>query len=344
MSAERILHMHFGKEGGAERFFVNLATAFGDRGIEQRFIVRPGRIWRDEIAALGPTIESEYRRISPKALWLRWQVNKIVREWKPDVVMAWMSRSSRLVPAHGNSVRLTRLGDYPRHLKNFRNNDLIVANAPGIAEACVQLGWTKPVKVVSNFVRETTIKPVSRASMGTPEDAFLVVGTGRFIRRKGFDVLIKAVAQIPDAWLWLIGEGDKRAEMEQLVQELGMADRTRFTGWVEEPMDYVAAGSIFVMPSRHEPLGNVVLEAWQADVPVVSTRSEGPSWFIRDGEDALMCDIDDVDGTLAAINRIRTDDQLAAKLREQGRARLDADFRKDAVVDAYLDLFKQMKR
>ncbi len=344
MSAERILHMHFGKEGGAERFFVNLATAFGDRGIAQRFIVRPGRIWRDEIAALGPTIESEYRRISPKALWLRWQVSKIVREWKPDVVMAWMSRSSRLVPAHGNSVRLTRLGDYPRHLKNFRNNDLIVANAPGIAEACVQLGWTKPVKVVSNFVRETTIKPVSRASMGTPEDAFLVVGTGRFIRRKGFDVLIKAVAQIPDAWLWLIGEGDKRAEMEQLVQELGMADRTRFTGWVEEPMNYVAAGSIFVMPSRHEPLGNVVLEAWQADVPVVSTRSEGPSWFIRDGEDALMCDIDDVDGTLAAINRIRTDDQLAAKLREQGRARLDADFRKDAVVDAYLDLFNQMKR
>lgn len=344
MSAERILHMHFGKEGGAERFFVNLATAFGDRGIEQRFIVRPGRIWRDEITALGPTIESEYRRISPKALWLRWQVNKIMREWKPDVVMAWMSRSSRLVPAHGNSVRLTRLGDYPRHLKNFRNNDLIVANAPGIAEACVQLGWTKPVKVVSNFVRETTIKPVSRASMGTPEDAFLVVGTGRFIRRKGFDVLIKAVAQIPDAWLWLIGEGDKRAEMEQLVQELGMADRTRFTGWVEEPMNYVAAGSIFVMPSRHEPLGNVVLEAWQADVPVVSTRSEGPSWFIRDGEDALMCDIDDVDGTLAAINRIRTDDQLAAKLREQGRARLDSDFRKDAVVDAYLDLFKQMKR
>ncbi len=99
MTISRILHMHFGKEGGAERFFVNLATAFGERGIEQRFIVRPGRVWQDEIGALGPMLQSEYRPFSPKGLWLRWKVGQIVRNWQPDVVMAWMSRSSKLVPA-----------------------------------------------------------------------------------------------------------------------------------------------------------------------------------------------------------------------------------------------------
>ncbi|WP_377290001.1 glycosyltransferase [Rhizobium sp. SG2393] len=343
MTVSRILHMHFGKEGGAERFFVNLATAFGERGIKQRFIVRPGRVWENEIGGLGPMLQSEFRPYSPKGLWMRWKVHQIVRTWQPDVVMAWMSRSSKLLPKGAPAVKLTRLGDYPRHLKNFRNNDLIVANAPGIAEACRGLGWRRPLAVVSNFAREVTITPVSRATLDTPEDAFLVIGSGRFVNRKGFDVLVKAVADIPDAWLWLVGEGEKRGELEALVREKGMEGRTRFTGWVEEPMNYVAAGNVFVMPSRHEPLGNVILEAWQADVPVVTTRSEGPSWFVREGEDALFCEIDDVAGTIAAINRLRSDPALAERLRREGRRRLDADFRRDAVVDAYLDLFRRVQ-
>src|SRR2546421_743554 len=70
VSAAKILHMHFGKEGGAERFFVSLATAFAERGMEQRFVIRPGRMWRDEVAALGPVIENHYRRLSVSALFL----------------------------------------------------------------------------------------------------------------------------------------------------------------------------------------------------------------------------------------------------------------------------------
>jgi glycosyltransferase involved in cell wall biosynthesis len=93
------------------------------------------------------------------------------------------------------------------------------------------------------------------------------------------------------------------------------------------------------MPSRHEPLGNVILEAWQADVPVVSTRSEGPSWFVRDGEDALLCDIDDDTRMAEAILHLRDDPALRDRLVKAGRARLDAEFTRDRVVDAYMDLF-----
>ena len=50
----RVLHFHFGKEGGAERFFVNLASAFSKRGIEQQFFIRPNRTWEPDIAKLGP--------------------------------------------------------------------------------------------------------------------------------------------------------------------------------------------------------------------------------------------------------------------------------------------------
>jgi len=339
MSAKKILHMHFGKEGGAERFFVNLVRAFADRGIEQHFIVRPGRLWREEIAELGPIWENNFRRLAPGAAVLRWRMNRLVRQWQPDVIMAWMSRSSRLIPNYPSAVKLTRLGDYPRHLRNFRNNDLIVSNTPGIAEACQTLGWQKPLKVISNFPRSVSIAPVSRAAMATPEDAFVVAGSGRFVGRKGFDTLLHAVAALPGAWLWLMGEGEKRAELEALASQLGIAERTRFAGWVEEPMNYVASASVFVMPSRHEPLGNVVLEAWQAAVPVVSTRSEGPSWFIRDGKDALLCEIDDAAGMAAAIERLRDDQELGTRLVAAGRERLAAEFTMERVVDAYVDVF-----
>lgn len=344
MSGRRILHMHFGKEGGAERFFVNLVQGFAERGMEQRFIVRPGRIWRDEIAALGPITENHYRRLSLSALLLTWRTHRMVREWRPDVIMAWMSRSSRLIPDYAPAMKLTRLGDYPRHLRHFRHNDAIVANTPGIAEKCRALGWTGELRVISNFPREAEIAPVSRAAMDTPEDAFVIASAGRFVNRKSFDVLIRAAARIPGAWLWLMGDGELRAELEALAAELGIAGRTRFTGWVDEPMNYVASASVFVMPSRHEPLGNVILEAWQAGTPVVSTRSEGPTWFVRDGEDALLCDIGDAGGMAAAIGRLRTETALGSRLAEAGRARLAAEFARGPVLDAYEELFDRKKR
>ncbi len=336
----KVLHMHFGKEGGAERFFVGLCRAFAEAGLEQRFVTRPGRIWGPEIAELGPVIHSHYRRIAPSSLLLTWRVHRLVQRWKPDVIMAWMSRSSRLIPDYDGAVKLTRLGDYPRHIKHFRHNDVIVPNTPGIAEKCRALGWTGRVEVISNFAREVTPVPVDRATLDTPEDAFVVAGAGRFVRRKGFDTLVEAMAARPDAWLWLIGEGEKRAELEAQVAAAGLTDRTRFTGWVEEPLHYVAAADCFVMPSRHEPLGNVVLEAWAAGVPCVTTASEGPSWFASDGQDCLMVPIDDATAMAEAIGRVQADPGLAQRLRDGGQKTLTERFTKDAVVARYLQIFR----
>lgn len=335
----KVLHIHFGKEGGAERFFVNLVQALDERDVEQRFVIRPRRSWKGAIAPLGPIIENHYRNISLSKYLTRWRVHRMIHRWQPDVIMAWMNRASQLIPAKAPALKFTRLGDYPNSLKHYQNNDCMVANVPGIAEKCRALGWQKPVHVISNFPREVAPVPVSRAALDTPEDAFLVVGSGRFVGRKGFDVLMRAVTQIPDAWLWLVGEGKERGNLKDLARDLGISDRVRFIGWVDEPIHYVAAGDAYVMASRHEPLANVILESWQAGTPVVTTRAEGPSWFVEDGRDALMVDIDDVAAMAAALTRLRNDRALAASLVAAGREKLKARFSKRVVVDRYLDLF-----
>jgi glycosyltransferase involved in cell wall biosynthesis len=231
------------------------------------------------------------------------------------------------------------MGDFPRHLDHFGNCDVLVGNLPGIGDRCRELGWTKPAITISNFPRAVTPVPVARDTLQTPADAFLLVAGGRFVPRKGMDLAIRAAARIPGAWLWLIGDGEKREELEALAAETGMADRLRWVGWVKEPIHFLAAADVFIMPSRHEPLGNMLLEAWQAGVPSVSTRSEGPDWYMRDGVDGIVTAIDDLDAMVAALHRLRADPALGAAFAANARDRLAAMFSEKGVVDAYLRLF-----
>ena len=337
----RVLHIHFGKDGGAERFFVNLVQALGERGVEQWFVVRPGRTWRGEIEGLGPLVENHYRRLSISSLLLEWRLGRIARRWRPNAIVAWMPRAARLLPDYPEAVKLARLGDYPKpkHLRHFSRADVLIGNHPGIVHRCRDLGWTRPVRTVTNFPCVVPPRPIARAALDTPEDVLLISGAGRFVPRKGIDLLIRAAARIPGAWLWLMGDGPERSALEALAREVGIAPRTRFVGWVDEPIHYIAATDVFGMPSRHEPLGNVILEAWYTGVPVVATRSEGPSWYMIDGENGLLVDIDDLDAFTAAVNRVRSDAALVEALVAGGRKRLREMFARDRIVDQYLDIF-----
>jgi len=339
MTAQRVLHVHFGKEGGAERFFVNLSRALAQRGLQQQFVIRPNRSWDAEIAALGPVLHTNFRRISPMTLLAHARVEWLVRRWKPCAVMAWMPRAGRLIHPWPGVVKLARMGDFPKNLKHFGLCDVLVGNVPGIARRCRELGWQKPAMTISNFPRAIDPVPVSRAELTTPEAAFLVAASGRFVPRKGFDVLLRAMARLPGAYLWLLGDGKERPALEALAQTLGIADRVRFAGWVAEPIHFVAAADAFVMPSRHEPLGNTLIEAWQAGVPSVSTRSEGPDWYMRDGIDGILAPIDDDAAIAAGLARIRDDPALRAAFVANATARLAEWFSEAAVVDAYLRVF-----
>ena len=335
----RVLHLHFGKDGGAERFFVNLAQAFARRGVEQKFIFRPDRIWKSEVEMHGEVIENNFRRLTLSGNLMHFRVRRLCKDWRPHAIMAWMPRAARLLPNWDDAVKFARLGDYPKTLKHFSNCDALVGNTPQIAAHCRDLGWDRPALTISNFARPIAINKVQRNDFGTPQDAFLVSAVGRFVNRKGMDLVIRAVAKIPDAWLWLIGDGKERDQLQQLVHSEGISDRTRFIGWVAEPSDYIAASDAFAVASRHEPLGNVILEGWHANVPIVSTKSEGPSWYMKHGENGLMVDIDDVDQLAAGLGELRNSQQLCAKLVQGGQATLETMFSEDRIVSDYLRLF-----
>ena len=218
--------------------------------------------------------------------------------------------------------------------------DILVGNLPGIAARCRDLGWKKPVITISNFSREVELKEISRDILNTPTSNFIVTASGRFVPRKGFDVLIKSIAKIPNITLWLMGEGPEKQKLVNLSSELDISDRIKFLGWVEEPIHYIKASDAFVMPSRHEPLGNALLEAWRAKVPTVSTKSEGPTWYMRDKVDGVLTDIDNVDQISSALSSLIQNENLRNFYVKNASERLEQMFNEEAVVTAYLNVFK----
>ncbi|RVH77915.1 glycosyltransferase, partial [Sinorhizobium medicae] len=182
----KVSHFHFGKDGGAERFFVHLVNALAERGVEQTATIRPGRSWRRDIEGVAKIRESHFRNLSLDRILLPLKVKHMARREKPDVLMAWAPRASELMPNYRGAFKISRLGDYPTRLSYFRNTDCIVCNTPGIAERVRDLGWTREVRVISNFTATGRVEAVDRAKLDTPADAPVVMSMGRFVERKGF--------------------------------------------------------------------------------------------------------------------------------------------------------------
>lgn len=335
----RVLHIHFGRDGGAERFLVTLSGALARRGVEQAAIIRPDRSWCRDLAGHARIVEGNYRRYLPTRFVMEARLYRLLADFRPDVVLAWMSRACRLLPSRTGALRVARLGDYPTKLDYFRHTDLIVCNAPGIAEHVRHLGWKGDLEVISNFTAVNAPPAVPRARFDTPDAAFLVVGAGRFVPRKGFDLLIRSVAALPGSFLWLVGDGEQADALRDLAARLVVTDRVRFLGWQTNTGAYLAAADVVVMPSRHEPLGNVVLEAWGAGRPVVVTASEGPRWIVTDAVDGFVVPIDDMDALTARLGLLRDDASLRVRLAAMGRATLAARFSVEAVTEAYLAAF-----
>jgi glycosyltransferase involved in cell wall biosynthesis len=339
VTVRRIFHIQPGTDGGTERFFVTLTDAFAGRGIEQAFAIRPGRAWRQEVEGFGDIREGQFLRRTPRGMYDLWCLHRAIRAFQPDAIMAWRAPAARLIPRDVAAAKIVRLGDYPRHVRHFVGLDAVVCNNPSIARHIEGLGWGGSAPIISNFSRSVSRAPILRAELDTPEGAFVVCGAGRFTKVKGFDLLIEAVAQVPVVYLWLVGDGPEAEALLWQAEDLGVSDRVRFTGWRDDPTEVIGAADAFVLPSRDEPLGNALIEAWRVGVPSVASMTDGPNWYAEDGRDALLVPVGDAGAIAGALRRLVEDGGLRGRLVDGARGTLSQRFDRGGVVDAYLELF-----
>ncbi len=330
--------------GGAETFFMRLATGLQRAGETQRVLIRRDPARAKALQMAGVAV-AEQRFGGPFDLSTRRAFRREIAAWQPNIVLTWMSRATSLCP-RGAFVHVARLGGY-YDLKYYRRCNHLIGNTRAIVDYAVARGWPRDrIDYLPNFVPDLRVAALPGAADATSRRVPVVLALGRFHPNKGFDLLLEALAMTQEIGLRIAGEGPLRPALQNLAVRLGIAERVRFLGWREDLSALLADADLLVCPSREEPLGNVVIEAWSAGVPVVATASDGPAGLIVDGESGLLVPLPGRTGGAAAlaeaIERVCRDPALRERLGQAGRRAYEAEFTEAAVIAGYRRFFERV--
>ena len=337
--------------GGAERVVASLVRGGTERGHAVAVAAGPGAV-ADELGIVPfpvPLLERRPWRIPAGAV----RVRAAIRAFRPDIVHAQNPAMATLVaiatlrgrrPPALVSVQGVPEADYGATAKVLRLAGLaVVACGPGVETGLTAAGLTA-VETIPNAVPPPP-EPRDRADLdrelGIPPGAPLVAAVGRLEPVKNHVLSIRALADVPGAWLAILGEGSLREELEREAAAAGVADRVRFAGLRPDARAIMGAADAVVISSHGEGLPLVALEALAARTPLVATSVRGIRELLTDGRDSLLVPDDDAAALAAALVRVLADRELATRLTEAG-AELVAPYTEDRMVTAYLETYERL--
>lgn len=280
--------------GGNEKWLATLAAGLIARGHQVVVSCRASGPVREELerrgiptSAVRPGTYGDVVRGVRFALWLRSQRPDAVllTSWKGLPWGAWAARRAG-VPRVVVRLGIVRTPDGYRHALPFRRwVDAMIVNAREIRDAWIEGAPWFPadrVHVVHNGIRlhgapAPGVVEGIRAGVGAGPDTLLVVGVGHVARRKGFDILLAALARVADPGVHavIVGSGAEMGALRAQAARLGLADRVHWLGHRDDVPDILAACDVFVLSSRNEGMANVMLEAMSVGMPVVGTDISG---------------------------------------------------------------------
>jgi glycosyltransferase involved in cell wall biosynthesis len=211
----------------------------------------------------------------------------------------------------------------------LRHYDHVIAVSSDVATACRRMGVDGTrLSLIENaidtdqFARSRSRREAKR-EIGWPDGRFLIGAVGRLSPEKGFDLLIRAIAQLVkngcDIGLAIAGDGPEQANLQNLVSELGLADRVRLLGFQGDLIPLYEAMDVYALSSRREGLPNVLLEAMALEVPVVATKVAGVPTLIDNDKNGILVEAESVGALAEAIGQLVRDTALRSRFAAAGR-------------------------
>lgn len=316
--------------GGAERVMVNLARGFTEQGFKVDLVLAraEGPYLADvpndvRIVDLGakrvlyslPSLARYLRRERPAAMLSTLNYANIVALWArriSGVPVRLILREAATIEMRASSAPNLTGKLMPSVMRLFYPwADVVIALSQEVAEDLIKIiGLPEgKVKVIYNptVTPELFIKAVEPLDHPwfAPGESPVILGVGRLTEAKDFFTLIHAFALVRrerPARLVILGEGEKRAELEGLVREMGLESDVDLPGFVDNPYKYYKNSAVFVLSSRREGFGNVLVEAMTLGIPVVSTDCPGgPAEILEGGRWGLLVPVGDVEQMAKAI-------------------------------------------
>jgi glycosyltransferase involved in cell wall biosynthesis len=347
--------------GGAERMMITLANALAERHYAVDFVV-----W-DENGPLRSLLSDKVHVISfgtRNPAKLVFKLARFSSTYKPQVMISALfvaniiaaisktaSRSRTHLILTEHVPTRTYLQNEPRVLRRlcipplmritYRMAQDIVAVSRGAAQslaAAVGKNTSKRVRIILNPIDLARIEKMAAAEdTNITWTSSTIINVGRLIDQKDQETLIRAFAKVRSrrvCRLVILGEGEKRAALTALAENLSVGSDVLMPGFVTNPYSWMRKSALFVLSSKFEGLPTVLIEAMQCGTPVISTDCpSGPAEILENGRWGKLFSPGDIDALARAM-----DDALDGKFVADVRQRA-ADFSIDAAVSQYVALF-----
>jgi glycosyltransferase involved in cell wall biosynthesis len=357
--------------GGAERQVLMLAAGLRSRGWNVTVVALAGtggeaRTTLEHDGTGYLSLEMRKGLVDPRG-WLR--LRAWFRRHKPDVVhahlphAAWMARWSRLLAPVSvviDTIHSASTGGSPRRLGYRLSSslpDCVVAVSQSAAEAHLGAEMVDPERltVISNGVDIESWRPEEqnrdalRRSLDLRSE-FVWLAAGRLEAVKDYPTTLMAFSKLNGpVRLVIAGAGRERQELERLAEQIGIAAKVSFLGFVPDVRPWMQAADGFILTSRWEGLPMAVLEAAACGLPQVATRVSGTSEAIEDGVTGLLAESGDCAGIAESMSRVSTmtpaeRKSMGARARQQVIERFSLESALDRHEALYLELLAAKKR
>jgi len=372
--------LHVGKfyppyPGGIECAVAGLADAQASQGTTVAVLAHapPGqrrhRAYQDggvAVVEAGCWGQLVYAPISPD---FPVRLNRLIRHFRPDLLhlhvpntsafaalalpaaraLPWVVHWHADIPLDGSSRLLRTM--YPLY-RPFERALLaraaaIVATSGAYADASQVLkAWREKVAIIPLGLAATNTPAADTVVPAWPAPGLRLLAVGRLSHYKGFEVLLEALAGVPEASLVLVGRGEREAALRERIARLGLASRVRMAGAIDDAalLGLYAQADAFCLPSldRAEAFGVVLLEAMRARLPVIASDipGSGVGFVAQDGETGLLLPPGDVGALAEAIRRLIGDMALRRRLGMAGERRWREHFSLEQMAESMDQLYR----
>jgi glycosyltransferase involved in cell wall biosynthesis len=347
-----ILHVdpEMGFSGGEVQVFL-LIDGLVERGHTCSVVAQPGSLVGKAARDRGLAVV-EIRMRADWDLCAVFRLTRAMRRLQPDLVHLHTGRANWLggwaaMRAGLPAVSTRRMDRKVR--SNWKNRriygrfvDRTAAISPAVLKQLRAGGVpSERTEFISSVVDPGRLKTVRsrgvvRAELGLQERDFMVLAAGALVPRKGFDILIEALALLEEKPLLCIaGEGPEREALGALAARLGLASNVRFLGQRADLADCLQAADWFAMPSHAEGLGIAALEAMAMGLPVLASAVGGLGDLVVDQKTGYLLPPGAVNDWASALRRALSDPASAREMGEVGRQRVQDSFLPVHMVEAY---------
>ena len=274
------------------RPWLQLIKYLEDKGLQNHVLCRPGGSLEKYVADNSIGL-STYKPLISALPHLCPGVAAIIKRIKPDIIHTRLSSAAMIGGHWGRRLHIpvvSTIDKYPKK-KYYKQSTKLIPCSAAIADHMQKQGFSdSDMQVIFNpanvaeYSRDLQKRKHYRDASGIQDTDFVFLGAGRFVDWKGFDTLLEACSALSNNsdctrnWkLWLAGDGPERQNLEAYVHSSpNLGAKVKFWGFVDDIRPLMWASDLFILPSRNEPFGLVLLEAMASGLPVIATSSGGP--------------------------------------------------------------------